>query len=184
MYAYEHVMTFDEPAGSYDPSAMAGGSSMGQQQVAIKKKKSIKSDSSVDLRGPMEVDGSVKSMGAVTLFGDFVVRDRIEAYGNIDLNGNMTCSGKLKSFGNVKIKGSALCADKVKIFGKLKVEGTLEVQGEIEVWGALTINGYLKCKSLTAYASLTTVGDHSWYEIEETETIHGAKLVQRTNYEG
>ena len=41
-----------------------------------------------------------------------------------------------------------------------------------------------KCKSLTAYASVTTIGDHSWYEVEETETVHGAKLVQRDDYQG
>lgn len=84
MYSYEQVMSFDnQPVGS----SSTGHQSMG----AIKKKKSIKSDSSVELKGPMEVDGSVKSMGAVTLNGDFAVRDRIEAYGNIDLNGNLTC---------------------------------------------------------------------------------------------
>jgi hypothetical protein len=36
-----------------------------------------------------------------------------------------------------------------------------------------------KCRTLTAYASLTTVGDQSWYEAEEGETVHGAKLAQR-----
>lgn len=40
-----------------------------------------------------------------------------------------------------------------------------------------------KCRTLTAYASLTTVGDQSWYEVEEGETVHGAKLIQR-NYVG
>lgn len=39
-----------------------------------------------------------------------------------------------------------------------------------------------KCKSLTAYASLTTVGDQSWYEVEEDEVVHGAKLVQRNDW--
>jgi len=39
-----------------------------------------------------------------------------------------------------------------------------------------------KCKSLTAYASLTTVGDESWYEVEEDEVVHGAKLVQRNDW--
>jgi hypothetical protein len=83
MYSYEQVMSFDnQPMGE-----ASGHDAMG----TIKKKKSIKSDSSVELKGPMEVDGSVKSMGAVTFNGDFAVRDRIEAYGNIDLNGNLTC---------------------------------------------------------------------------------------------
>jgi len=86
MYSYEQVMSFDDQPIS--GSSAAGGH---QPVVAIKKKKSIKSDASIELKGPMEVDGSVKSMGAVTFNGDFAVRDRIEAYGNIDLNGNLTC---------------------------------------------------------------------------------------------
>jgi hypothetical protein len=86
MYSsYEHIMSFDDQP--------MGGSSSGHQMSmpGYKKKKSIKSDASVDIKGPMEVDGSIKSMGAVTMTGDFIVRDRVEAYGNIDLDGNMTC---------------------------------------------------------------------------------------------
>jgi hypothetical protein len=86
---YEEVMTFDQPYVGYDTSDVAGSSSTSGGQVA--KKKSIKSDSSVELRGPMQVDGSVKSMGAVTFKGDFSVRDRIEAYGNIEIDGSLTC---------------------------------------------------------------------------------------------
>ncbi|KAK4157969.1 hypothetical protein C8A00DRAFT_39680 [Chaetomidium leptoderma] len=176
MYEYEHIMTFDEP--------MAMGSSTStSNNTTVRKKKSIKSDNALDLRGPMEVDGSVKSMESVTFSGDFAVRDRIEAYGNLEVHGNLNCGGKVKSMGNVKVVGGVVCMDKVKIFGKLKIKGTLEVHGDLEVWGALTINGYLKCRTLTAYASLTTVGDQSWYEVEEGETVHGAKLIQR-NYVG
>ncbi len=40
-----------------------------------------------------------------------------------------------------------------------------------------------KCKNLTAYGSVTTVGDESWYEVEETATVWGAKLVRRTEHE-
>ena len=29
-----------------------------------------------------------------------------------------------------------------------------------------------------------TIGDESWYEVEETETVHGAKLIQRDDYQG
>jgi len=76
---------------SFDDTPLSGASASGSQMVPVKKKKSIKSDSSIELKGPMEVDGSVKSMGAVTFNGDFIVHDRIEAYGNIDLNGNLTC---------------------------------------------------------------------------------------------
>ena len=90
MYEYEHIMTFDQPM------MMAGSSSSSsaQQQSGtspVKKKKSIKSDNAIDLRGPMEVDGSVKSMASLTFSGDFWVRDRIEAYGNVDVGGNLTC---------------------------------------------------------------------------------------------
>jgi len=41
-----------------------------------------------------------------------------------------------------------------------------------------------KCNKLTAYASLTTVGDQSWYEVEDTETVWGAKLIQHDDFEG
>jgi len=83
MYSYEQVMSFDDQGGSSQYHAAAS--------APVKKKKSIKSDSSVELKGPMEVDGSVKSMAGVTFNGDFAVRERIEAYGNIDVNGNLTC---------------------------------------------------------------------------------------------
>ncbi|OAA58544.1 hypothetical protein SPI_06617 [Niveomyces insectorum RCEF 264] len=148
--------------------------------AVVKKKKSIKSNSSVHLVGPMEVDGSVKSMGSIGFLGDFAVRDKIEAYGNIDISGNVTCNDKVKSFGNIDIVGYVYCASRIKIFGKLTVNGHLEVADNIEVWGAVVIQGYMKCKSLTAYASVTTVGDDSYYEVEDSETVWGAKLVRRT----
>lgn len=56
-----------------------------------KKRNSINSDTSLELNGPMEVNGSVRSGGPVTFTGDFSVRERIEAYGDIDVAGNMTC---------------------------------------------------------------------------------------------
>lgn len=94
----EEIITFDSPIHAYDPTetalAMAGGSSSSgsnQQSGGVKKRKGIKSEASIELMGPMEVDGSVKSMGAVTFTGDFSVRDRIEAYGDIDVNGSLTC---------------------------------------------------------------------------------------------
>lgn len=93
----EEIITFDSPIHAYDPTetalAMAGGSSSSgsTQQTGVRKRKSIKSEASIEIVGPMEVDGSVKSMGAVTFTGDFSVRDRIEAYGDIDVNGSLTC---------------------------------------------------------------------------------------------
>lgn len=93
----EEIITFDSPIHAYDPTetalAMAGGSSSSSsnQQTGVRKRKSIKSEASIEIMGPMEVDGSVKSMGAVTFTGEFSVRDRIEAYGDIDVNGSLTC---------------------------------------------------------------------------------------------
>ena len=40
-----------------------------------------------------------------------------------------------------------------------------------------------KCKNLTAYASITTVGDESYYEVDEPETVWGSKMVRRTEDE-
>ena len=40
-----------------------------------------------------------------------------------------------------------------------------------------------KCKNLTAYGSITTIGDDSFYEIDETETVWGAKMIRRTEDE-
>ncbi|CAK7218678.1 hypothetical protein SBRCBS47491_003590 [Sporothrix bragantina] len=158
----------------------------------VKKKRSVKSNTSIHLNGPMEVDGSVKSMGSVTFLGDIAVRDKIEAYGNIEVSGNMTCQDKIKSFGNMDIAGYVCCTGKVKIFGKLTINGHFEVYDNIEVWGAVVIQGYMfvfpksaspHCKTLTAYASVTTVGDDSYYEVEESETVWGAKMVRRTEGE-
>ncbi|KAH8880728.1 hypothetical protein GQ53DRAFT_523462 [Thozetella sp. PMI_491] len=180
---YEEIMTFDSPINPQDPYG-ASAQTEGESSSATKKKKAVKSDKSVDLKGPMEIAGSVKSGGAVTFNGDFSVGDRIEAYGNVEVNGSLTCYNKLKSFGNVQITGNMVCVDKVKIFGKLSIVGSFECHKEIEVWGALTIDGCMKCKTLTAYASVTTVGDHSWYQAEESETVYGAKLLQRDDYQG
>lgn len=94
----------------------------------------------------------------------------------------------------------------------MHITGTFEAQSAIEVWGAVTIDGYMsvhpfssflnnpleegearraradkinrKCKSLTAYGSITTVGDQSWYEVEGEETVWGAKLIERDDYQG
>ena len=41
-----------------------------------------------------------------------------------------------------------------------------------------------KCNKLTAYGSLITVGNESWYEVEDEETVWGAKLIQRDDFEG
>jgi cytoskeletal protein CcmA (bactofilin family) len=86
--------------------------------------------------------------------------------------------------GCLGIDGSALISGKVKIMGKLQVVGNFHAEDEIEVWGAVIINGHMKCKKLTAYGSVTTVGDQSWYEVEESETVYGAKLIQTNDYDG
>lgn len=83
----EMLLTFN--SGDVDYNAQ--DHSADTNSAVVKKKKSIKSNSSVHLVGPMEVDGSVKSMGSVSFLGDFAVRDKIEAYGNIEVSGNVTC---------------------------------------------------------------------------------------------
>lgn len=88
-FQYENMMVLDDamPASS----SSAAGPSVPAPRGRVKRKKSIKSETSIDLKGPMEVDGSVKSGAGVTFSGDFAVRDRIEAYGNINVNGSLTC---------------------------------------------------------------------------------------------
>ena len=65
MYDYEQVMTFDDLSAYQSTASSSAAVDTQQQTVPVKKKKSIKSETSIELRGPMEVDGSVKSMGAV-----------------------------------------------------------------------------------------------------------------------
>ena len=96
MYDYEKIMTFDQPFMMAQPSSSSPqpqGSSSSSSGAKMKKKKSITSDHTVELRGPVEVDGSVKSMATVSFVGggEFVVRDRIEAYGDVELSGYLSC---------------------------------------------------------------------------------------------
>lgn len=97
MYDYEKIMTFDQPFMMAQPSSSSpqpqGSSSSSSSGAKMKKKKSITSDHAVELRGPVEVDGSVKSMATVSFVGggEFVVRDRIEAYGDVELSGYLSC---------------------------------------------------------------------------------------------
>lgn len=42
---------------------------------------------------------------------------------------------------------------------------------------------YRKCKSLTVYGSLTTIGDHSGYQVDEPETIWGSRIAKTEDYE-
>ena len=86
----EMMLTFSNGDVDYNTQDHTMDNSNANASV-IKKKRSIKSNTSIHLTGPMEVDGSVKSMGSVSFLGDFSVRDKIEAYGNIDVSGNVTC---------------------------------------------------------------------------------------------
>ncbi|KAJ9155083.1 hypothetical protein NKR23_g2366 [Pleurostoma richardsiae] len=182
---FEHIMTFDDgvqsvygaSASATDPWVTAGLRSPGKS--AAETQQTIESDTSLELTGPLDVDGSVRCLGSVTLTGDFAIRDKIEAYEHININGSLTCGDKVKSMGNVSIYGDVLCRSNLKAFGKLDVVGNLEVEGTLEIWGAITIRGFIKCKSLTAWSSLTTVGDESGYEVEEEEKIWGAKILNR-----
>jgi cytoskeletal protein CcmA (bactofilin family) len=115
MYEYEHIMTFDQPfvlGSSTSPSASTASPSASSSSATVtKKKKSIKSEEALELRGPLEVDGSVKSMASVSFVGggEFAVRDRVEAYGNLEVEGVLSCGGKVKSMGNVKVRGQVVC---------------------------------------------------------------------------
>lgn len=126
------MLTFDE--GEVDYNYQDNGDDSGTPG-ATKRRTNIKSNSSLDLVGPMEVSGSVKAMGSVGFVGDFSIYDRVEVYGNIVVNGNLTCrygtgileqtppfesgrilivlwpdcSGKIKSFGNVDVTGCVYC---------------------------------------------------------------------------
>lgn len=87
-------MTFDQPMiMGYDPSGSSSSytTPSSASGAVVKKKKSIKSETSIDLRGPLEVDGSVKSMASIKFDGDFAVRDRVEAYGDVGVHGTLNC---------------------------------------------------------------------------------------------
>ncbi|CAK7275267.1 hypothetical protein SEPCBS57363_006594 [Sporothrix epigloea] len=76
----------------------------------VVRRTSVKSERSIHLNGPMEVQGRVESMSSVTLQGDVAVRGKMEAYGNLVVRGNVTCHDRIKSFGNVDIAGYVCCA--------------------------------------------------------------------------
>ncbi len=81
------VLSFEDGDVDYNAQDHSGDSNM----AAVVKRRSIKSNTSINLAGPMEVEGSVKSMGSISFLGDFAVRDKIEAYGNVEVSGNLTC---------------------------------------------------------------------------------------------
>jgi hypothetical protein len=92
----EMIITFDDNPPPYEAlhgaaSAAQDGPSPGTAPYGSVRSQGVKSDASVDLQGPMEVDGCVKSMGNITFTGDFTVRGNIEAYGYIDLAGRLIC---------------------------------------------------------------------------------------------
>lgn len=73
----EMILTFDDDQPAYEEYQAEATSSAGvhtSPATSVSKKKSIKSNSAINLQGPMEVAGSVKSMASVTFDGDFAVR--------------------------------------------------------------------------------------------------------------
>ncbi|KAL8331248.1 hypothetical protein RB593_001949 [Gaeumannomyces tritici] len=187
---YQDMMStfpLETPGYTPDTSVAAGSSSAGttpqtassHDEGGVIRNPAIESSESVELSGPMEVDGSVKSGGSVAFYGDFSVRERIEAYGDIALQGNMTCNDRVKTMGSMRVTGDALFRSKVEVYGTLEIVGNVEIADTIEVWGAVSIHGHLKCRTLVAYSSVTTVGDESSYEAEEGETIWGARMIKR-----
>jgi hypothetical protein len=142
----EEIITFDSPIHAYDPTdtalAMAGGSSSSgsNQQAGVRKRKSIKSETSIEVVGPMEVDGSVKSMGAVTFTGDFSVRDRIEAYGDIDVNGSLTCR-----YDRPRISSSTCCITPANIHVQWHKHTDCYCSSKVKSFGSLQVNGNALC---------------------------------------
>lgn len=57
----------------------------------VRKTRSVRSEDSISLQGPLDIAGSVKSGRSITLHGDFTVEDKIEAYGAIDITGSVNC---------------------------------------------------------------------------------------------
>lgn len=72
------------------PADSSAGSSTQPNQPAWQRSRSIKADESLDLCGPLEINGSVQSGASIRFVGDFVVGDKVDAYGAITMNGNIT----------------------------------------------------------------------------------------------
>lgn len=49
----------------------------------------VSSMASLDLEGPMKIEGNIKSLGHIQLTGDFAVTDSVNAYGYLDVNGSL-----------------------------------------------------------------------------------------------
>lgn len=136
-FQYENMMVLDDTMAS--GSSSAAGPSVPGPRGRVKRKKSVKSETSIELKGPMEVDGSVKSGAGITFSGDFAVRDRIEAYGNIDVNGNLNCKyvptlpvhmpplPVKRKIGDMRGQDKAnrkLRSNKIKSFGNVHINGS------------------------------------------------------------
>lgn len=44
---------------------------------------------SLDLEGPMKIEGNIESLGHIQLTGDFDVTESVKAYGYLDVDGTL-----------------------------------------------------------------------------------------------
>ncbi len=91
--------------------------------------RSIHSEQSLELTGPLDVAGSIKARN-ISFGGDFIVSDAIDAYGDIEINGNMTAEyvtflGKREVYETAATVLMQRCRGRIKAFGDIKVNGSL-----------------------------------------------------------
>jgi hypothetical protein len=86
-FAPDAVRDSPEAMGTFYHTPSSTGSN---SQPIFQKSKSIKSETELELQGPLEVAGSVKSGGSITFRGDFIIRDKIDAYGTITMDGSVS----------------------------------------------------------------------------------------------
>mgnify|MGYP000887680519 CR=1 FL=1 len=79
----EGATTSNSSSNHHQPAKMSWQSAPG-----VPRSNSIKSESELDLYGPLEIAGSVKSGGSINFNGDFSISDKVDAYGGINLTGN------------------------------------------------------------------------------------------------
>ncbi|CAK7563229.1 MAG: hypothetical protein SEPTF4163_001092 [Sporothrix epigloea] len=89
----------------------------------VVRRRSVKSERSVHLNGPMEIQGRVESMSSASLQGDIAVRGKIEAYGNLVVRGNVTCQYVSFSVPQAVAKADSRTRDRIKSFGNVDIAG-------------------------------------------------------------
>ncbi|KAJ4144719.1 hypothetical protein LMH87_003591 [Akanthomyces muscarius] len=135
--------------------------------------RSIHSEQSLELTGPLDVAGSIKARN-ISFGGDFIVSDAIDAYGDIEINGNMTAEGRIKAFGDIKVNGSLTASGKIEGSSRLKLRGSIHA-ADVEIYGNVILRGYLYCRQLVVYGSIILVGPNSTYDVAGYEMVTGLR---------